>query len=607
MENRFSLSVFFMLWAMVLSAESKCRRDCDLALASYYLTGGDLTYISKIMKSQVVSKAEDILPYNSETIKNKDQVQAFTRVNVPFPCDCIGEFLGHIFHYDVVSGDTYTSIASQNYSDLTTTQLLQNFNSYSPTGIPDTVTLDVFINCSCGNSEVSKDYGLFITYPLRPEDSLQSIANETRIESDLLLKYNPGVNFSQGSGLVYIPGKDQNGGYVPLHLRKAGLALRVIAGISVGVVTILLLLAFCVYVTYYRRKKNLLPEEFRMNSTRVKNVSDEASSGPDAENGANTIRVDKSGEFSYEELANATNNFNLANKIGQGGFGEVYYAELNGEKVAVKKMNLQASREFLAELKVLTRVHHLNLVRLIGYCIKDSLFLVYEYIDNGNLRQHLRGSGFDPLPWSARVQIALDSARGLQYFHEHTVPAYIHRDIKSENILIDKKLCAKVADFGLTKLIDVGSSSLHTANMKGTFGYMPPEYAYGNVSPKIDVYAFGVVLYELISAKEALFVGGVHGAESKGLVSLFDEVFDEQDPTEGLKKLVDPRLGDNYPIDSVSKMAQLGKACTESNPQQRPNMSSVVVTLTALTSTSEDWDIASIIENPTLANLMSGK
>nr|XP_007141618.1 hypothetical protein PHAVU_008G211200g [Phaseolus vulgaris]ESW13612.1 hypothetical protein PHAVU_008G211200g [Phaseolus vulgaris] len=344
-----------------------------------------------------------------------------------------------------------------------------------------------------------------------------------------------------------------------------------------------------------------------MNSTRVKNVSDEASSGPDAENGANTIRVDKSGEFSYEELANATNNFNLANKIGQGGFGEVYYAELNGEKVAVKKMNLQASREFLAELKVLTRVHHLNLVRLIGYCIKDSLFLVYEYIDNGNLRQHLRGSGFDPLPWSARVQIALDSARGLQYFHEHTVPAYIHRDIKSENILIDKKLCAKVADFGLTKLIDVGSSSLHTANMKGTFGYMPPEYAYGNVSPKIDVYAFGVVLYELISAKEALFVGGVHGAESKGLVSLFDEVFDEQDPTEGLKKLVDPRLGDNYPIDSVSKMAQLGKACTESNPQQRPNMSSVVVTLTALTSTSEDWDIASIIENPTLANLMSGK
>jgi len=208
MENRFRFSVFFMLWAILLSsAESKCRRDCDLALASYYLTGGDLTYISKLMESAVLSKPEDLLPYNTETIKNKDQVPAFTRVNVPFPCDCIGDFLGHIFKYEVVSGDTYISIATQNYSDLTTAQLLQSFNSYSPTAIPDTATLDVFINCSCGNSEVSKDYGLFITYPLRPEDSLQSIANKTGIESDLLLKYNPGVNFSQGSGLVYIPGK----------------------------------------------------------------------------------------------------------------------------------------------------------------------------------------------------------------------------------------------------------------------------------------------------------------------------------------------------------------------------------------------------------------
>ncbi|TKY57028.1 Chitin elicitor receptor kinase 1 [Spatholobus suberectus] len=201
----------------------------------------------------------------------------------------------------------------------------------------------------------------------------------------------------------------------------------------------------------------------------------------------------------------------------------------------------------------------------------------------------------------------MDSARGLQYIHEHTVPVYIHRDIKSENILIDKNFCAKVADFGLTKLIDVGSSSLPTVNMKGTFGYMPPEYAYGNVSPKIDVYAFGVVLYELISAKEAVMKGGASGPELKGLVSLFDEVFDEQDPTEGLKKLVDPRLGDNYPIDAVWKMAQLARACTENDPQQRPNMSSVVVTLTAFISTTEDWDIASIIENPTLANLMSGK
>jgi chitin elicitor receptor kinase 1 len=114
-------------------------------------------------------------------------------------------------------------------------------------------------------------------------------------------------------------------------------------------------------------------------------------------------------------------------------------------------------------------------VRLIGYCTESSLFLVYEFIENGNLSQHLRGTGYEPLSWTERVQIALDSARGLEYIHEHTVPVYIHRDIKSANILIDKNTRAKVADFGLTKLTEVGGTSLQT-RVVGTFGYMPPEY-----------------------------------------------------------------------------------------------------------------------------------
>ncbi|KAL5729234.1 LysM domain receptor-like kinase 3 [Ranunculus cassubicifolius] len=180
-------------------------------------------------------------------------------------------------------------------------------------------------------------------------------------------------------------------------------------------------------------------------------------------------------------------------------------------------MDMQASKEFLAELKVLTHVHHLNLVRLIGYCVEGSLFLVYEFIEQGNLSEHLHGSGMEPLPWPSRVQIALDSARGLEYIHEHTVPVYIHRDIKSANILIDKNYHGKVADFGLAKLTEVGSS-LQT-RLVGTFGYMPPEYAqYGDVSPKVDVYAFGVVLYELISAKEAIVK--LDNVDTRGLVAM---------------------------------------------------------------------------------------
>ncbi|XXG56161.1 hypothetical protein AAC387_Pa03g3651 [Persea americana] len=331
--------------------------------------------------------------------------------------------------------------------------------------------------------------------------------------------------------------------------------------------------------------------------------------------GITGITVDKSVEFSYEELAKATDDFSLANKIGEGGFGAVYYAELRGEKAAIKKMDMQATKEFLAELKVLTHVHHLNLVRLIGYCTEKSLFLVYEFIENGNLSQHLRGSGSgrEPLPWSTRVQIALDSARGLEYIHEHTVPVYIHRDIKSANILIDKNFHAKVADFGLTKLTEVGSTSLQT-RLVGTFGYMPPEYAqFGDVSPKVDVYAFGVVLYELISAKEAVVKTGVviksdgSNAESKGLVALFEGVLNESDPREELRKLVDSRLGDNYPIEAAHKMAQLAKACTQENPQLRPSMRSIVVALMTLSSSTEDWDVGSFYENQALVNLMSGR
>ncbi|KAE9456189.1 hypothetical protein C3L33_11900, partial [Rhododendron williamsianum] len=411
-----------------------------------------------------------------------------------------------------------------------------------------------------------------------------------------------------------------------------------------------LLASICIYCGFYKKKKVqvkiLLPktcEDLPLQAVRG-------------------ISVDKSVEFSCEELAKATDDFSIGHKIGQGGFGSVYYAELRGEwkgclkkdefvtnsvafeddarlvfivimlerhlsgvvfiltlnmcinfpdsswrnsvqQAAIKKMDMLATREFLAELKVLSRVHHLNLVQLIGYCVEGSLFLVYEYIDNGNLSQHLHGTGWDPLSWSTRVQIALDSARGLEYIHEHTRRVYIHRDIKSANILIDKNFRAKVADFGLAKLAVVGGST----RLAGTFGYMPPEYAQycGDISPKVDVYAFGVVLYELISAKEAIVKSDGSTAEAKGLGSLFEEALKKPDPREDLCKLIDPRLGHNYPLDSVLKMAQLAKACTQVNRQLRPGMRSVVVALMTLSSSTEPWDVGSLCENQALVSLRS--
>ncbi|XP_024959490.1 lysM domain receptor-like kinase 3 isoform X2 [Cynara cardunculus var. scolymus] len=604
----FRLVIFVFLSSIGFCSlvQSRCNTGCDLALGSYYVeSGNDLTSIAQYTIKDIAT----IVRYNRDTIRSQDSLPSFIRINIPFSCDCInGEFLGHVFNYDVRSQDTYAVIAEQRYANLTTADWIGRFNNYDPNRIPDTGSINVTVNCSCGDDSVSSDYGLFVTYPLRQGETLNSVSSAANLSSDLIRRYNPDANFSAGRGLVYIPGRDVNGNYPSLRTRIIRWSHRwnSCRSSSRGAVSCRMLVLWILQKEAFRKEFVVVKERTAPNGTSV-GGSDSRGLPAGASPGLTGITVDKSVEFSYEELAKATDDFSLANKIGQGGFGAVFYAELRGEKAAIKKMDMQASREFLAELKVLTHVHHLNLVRLIGYCVEGSLFLVYEYIENGNLSQHLHGSGRDPLPWSTRVQIALDSARGLEYIHEHTVPVYIHRDIKSANILIDKNFHGKVADFGLTKLTEVGSTSLPT-RLVGTFGYMPPEYAqYGDVSPKVDVYAFGVVLYELISAKEAIVKANGDVAESKGLVALFEEVLSQPDQKDDMVKMIDPRLGDNYPLDSVRKMAQLAKACTHENPQLRPSMRSIVVALMTLSSTTEDWDVGSFYENQTLVNLMSGR
>nr|ACE81772.1 putative LysM receptor kinase SYM37A [Pisum sativum] len=615
MKLKNGLLLFFMfLDCIFFKVESKCVIGCDIALASYYVMPlVQLSNITTFMQSKLVTNSfEVIVRYNRDIVFSNDNLFSYFRVNIPFPCECIGgEFLGHVFEYTANEGDTYDLIANTYYASLTTVEVLKKYNSYDPNHIPVKAKVNVTVNCSCGNSQISKDYGLFITYPLRPRDTLEKIARHSNLDEGVIQSYNLGVNFSKGSGVVFFPGRDKNGEYVPLYPRT-GLGKGAAAGISIAGIFALLLFVICIYIKYFQKKeeeKTKLPQVSTALSAQDASGSGEyetsgsSGHGTGSTAGLTGIMVAKSTEFSYQELAKATNNFSLDNKIGQGGFGAVYYAVLRGEKTAIKKMDVQASTEFLCELQVLTHVHHLNLVRLIGYCVEGSLFLVYEHIDNGNLGQYLHGIDKAPLPWSSRVQIALDSARGLEYIHEHTVPVYIHRDVKSANILIDKNLHGKVADFGLTKLIEVGNSTLHT-RLVGTFGYMPPEYAqYGDVSPKIDVYAFGVVLYELISAKNAILKTGESAVESKGLVALFEEALNQIDPLEALRKLVDPRLKENYPIDSVLKMAQLGRACTRDNPLLRPSMRSLVVALMTLLSHTDDDD--TFYENQSLTNLLS--
>jgi len=625
--NMASVRLFqIFMWLCLLpfyfsDAEAKCT-SCTVALGSFYVTQGiNITYILTLFNGVVTF--ETLKTWNSGVISNDNFINFGIRIRIPFPCDCLGEgdnrYLGHLFQYNLNGGDTYEIIAGK-YANLTTIASLRKVNSYNENSIPEGSTVNVSINCSCGNAEISKNYGLFLTYPLMnaTTDSLSVLSRTNNVPSSLLKAYNPSVDFANARGIAFVPNQDPNGSFLPLDPSGSGIGAGTIAGISIGIAFALLFIAIGMFYIYAYKHKMAKKSLLRQMTDKDGSANNQGAMGPYARStesvaltgntaqGFTDITVDKSVEFTYQELAESTNDFSIANKIGEGGFGAVYYAELHGEKAAIKKMDMQATKEFLAELQVLTHVHHLNLVRLIGFCTEECLFLVYEFIENGNLSQHLRGSGMEPLSWPARVQIALDSARGLEYIHEHTVPVYIHRDIKSANILIDKNFRAKVADFGLTKLTEVGgASATFPTRLVGTFGYMPPEYAqFGDVSPKVDVYAFGVVLYEIISAKEAIVKIDDVSAESKGLVTLFESILKDPNERESLRSLIDPRLGNNYLLDSVWKMAQLARACTQENPQLRPSMRTVVVALMTLSSSTEDWDVGYFYENQAIVNLM---
>lgn len=199
--------VFLLVASFPCRSKSACTRGCDLALGSYFVSPNlTLSFISSLFS---ISPYSDILPYNP-IIANKDSIRSGSRVNVPFPCNCInGDFLGSTFTYVAVGDDTYDSIATDGYANLTTIDLLVKFNRYPRTSIPKGGRVAVTVICSCGDQSVSMDYGLFVTHPLRAEDSLKSLLNLYSFsgKEDLLQRYNPRTNFSAGTGIVFIPTK----------------------------------------------------------------------------------------------------------------------------------------------------------------------------------------------------------------------------------------------------------------------------------------------------------------------------------------------------------------------------------------------------------------
>ncbi|GAA0140677.1 hypothetical protein LIER_01983 [Lithospermum erythrorhizon] len=377
--------------------------------------------------------------------------------------------------------------------------------------------------------------------------------------------------------------------------KKSSPNLVLVIGILAGILTIVIILLLIICSCLSRKAK-------RVESKRETDIDAAKPRSLDAvPASAGSLPHPTSTRFlSFEELKEATNNFALASILGEGGFGKVFKGVLkDGTLVAIKRLTSggqQGNKEFLVEVEMLSRLHHRNLVKLVGYysnrdCSQN--LLCYELVPNGTLEAWLHAfertifSGplgvDDPLDWDTRMKIALDAARGLAYLHEDSQPCVIHRDFKASNILLENNFNAKVADFGLAKQAPEGRTNYLSTRVMGTFGYVAPEYAMtGHLLVKSDVYSYGVVLLELLTGRKPVDMSQPSGQEN--LVTWARPIIRDKDR---LEELADARLEGRYPKEDFIRVCTIAAACVAPEASQRPTMGEVVQSLKMVQRTTE--------------------
>lgn len=280
-------------------------------------------------------------------------------------------------------------------------------------------------------------------------------------------------------------------------------------------------------------------------------------------------------KYLYKDIQKATQNFTTI--LGEGSFGPVYKAIMpTSEVVAVKVLgnnSKQGEKEFQTEVLLLSRLHHKNLVNLVGYCVdKGRLMLVYEFMSNGSLASLLYGNCSRSLKWEERLQIALDVSHGIEYLHEGAVPSVIHRDLKSANILLDNALRAKVADFGLSKeeVYDGRYSGL-----KGTYGYMDPHYvSTNNYTKSSDIYSFGIILFELITAINP----------QQGLMDYINLAGIGGDGKADWDEIIDNKILSPSNVEEIRQLAEIANRCLNKIPRKRPSIADITPAIAKINS-----------------------
>ncbi|KAL5126933.1 LysM domain receptor-like kinase 4 [Glycine soja] len=531
-------------------------------------------------------------------------------VIVPLNCSCLTrEYYQAETKYVLGQSPTYFTVANDTFEGLTTCDTLMRANSYGELDLLPGMELHVPLRCACPTwHQITNGTKYLLTYSVNWGDSIKNIAARFNVAAGNVVDANGFSTQTQTifpftTVLIPLPSEPVSSMAIIVNGPPAVSPLPVCSSekcnsrrkLYIVIATTggsMLVLCVVLFGGFLCRKRSARFIKRGEQSEKAKKLSSDDIRGKIA------IIEHHSKVYKFEEIEEATENFGSKNRIKGSVFRGVFGKEKN--ILAVKKMRGDASME----VNLLERINHFNLIKLQGYCENDGFpYLVYEFMENGSLREWLsrnRSKEHQSLAW--RILIALDVANGLQYLHNFTEPCYVHRNINSGNILLNRDLRAKIANFALVEesesKITSGCAASHVVKSRG---YTAPEYLEaGMVTTKMDVFAFGVVLLELITGKDSVTL---HDGREVMLHAIIVNLIGKENLEEKVSLFIDPCLTvtGNSEIVCAPQLVKLGLACLIQEPAERPTMVEVVSSLLKIyTSYMEQIIPPSISNSPSM-------
>nr|KYP63368.1 Protein STRUBBELIG-RECEPTOR FAMILY 8 [Cajanus cajan] len=535
---------------------------------------------------------------------------------LPIDCKCKGGFFQAELTKITIKGESFYDIA-ESLEGLTSCKAIRDINpGVSPWNLDDKVRLVVPLRCSCPfSSQVRPQPKLLLSYPVSEGDTLSNLASKFNVTIEAIVSAN---NISsQTRSLALAPFTSI---LIPLYatipvtsphkkspMWKTELCIG-LAGVALGVCIAFAAAFFFVRLKHKKGEENSCKErdmelQHLNQSVRTTSTSDKKVSFEGSQDALDVKIVDATPRkmlletYTNEDMIKATEDFSSSNHIE----GSVYHGRLNGKNMAIKRTKAETVSKMDLGLFHDALHHHPNILRLLGTSMlleegkEQESFLVFEYAKNGSLKDWLHGglaiknqfiaSCYCFLTWSQRLKICLDVASALQYIHHVMNPSYVHRNVKSRNIFLDEEFGAKIGNFGMASCVENDTEDPHfysTNPASWSLGYLAPEYVHqGVISPSIDIFAYGVVLLEVLSGQTPISRPNEKGEGSIWLSDKIKSILVSENVND-LREWIDSALGENYSFDAAVTLANIARACVEEDSSLRPNAREIVEKISRL-------------------------